>query len=212
MQKNSIQNDLVLLKTNWRLCISANLIAAIAYLLFIPLMRGISNLDAVQSAECLEQSAALTGILLLVPLSSPEQNRAVQDSVFIRKKSYASVLLLRICLALCALSALIVSFAGIMTGLNCVFPYWPYVFGTIATALILGGCGLLASAVAGSTIAGYFLSCAYYMLGLFGGEKILGDFSLFSMGSGDFTAKYLLTAAGAFCLFLSVLSQKLRGR
>lgn len=62
MQRISIKNAWGICKINFVLAVRNNLFLAAAYLMVLPLLRGIANLDMVRSAECLEQAAILTGI------------------------------------------------------------------------------------------------------------------------------------------------------
>lgn len=79
MQRISTANVMDIFKINFGLSLKNNLFLAICYLSIIPIMRGIANLNAARSAECLEQSVILIGIFLIVPLNAPEQPKAVQE-------------------------------------------------------------------------------------------------------------------------------------
>ena len=207
-----MKNVFPLLKANWDLSIRLNLLLAIAYLLFVPIIRGIANLDAVHSAECLEQAVAFIGVFLFVPLTGPEQSKDVQEVVFSKKKSYVTVLLMRLVIAICSLIVLILIFASAMTLLSCSFPFYKYVFGTLASALVLGSCGFLTAALSNSMIAGYLTSAGYFMLNMLGGIETSSKLSLFSMSDGIFDVKYWLTAIGCLCILLVMLYEKLHKR
>lgn len=185
---------------------------SISYLFLVPAIRGISNLDAVHSAECLEQSAALIGIFLLVPLVGPEQNTKIQEIIFSKKKSYVSVLLLRLCMACCCLLMLISLFSAVMIMRGCSFPFVKYVFGTLASAFALGGVGFLAAVCTNNVIAGYFVSAGYFTLNILGGISKNSRLSLFSMSNGIFTAKYYLLAISVLCCFVGVIYQRVYKR
>lgn len=64
-----------------------SLLLAVAYILFIPVIRGISNLDNIHSADVLGQSLALIGILLLIPITKQELEVVVKRS-FIQKHGH----------------------------------------------------------------------------------------------------------------------------
>ena len=99
---------------NFILAVRTNLLLAAAYLLTIPLLRGIANLDMVHSAECLEQSVILIGIFLIVPLNVPEQSKAIQEVVCTRKIPHWKILSLRLAMSTLFLILLVCLFAGIM--------------------------------------------------------------------------------------------------
>ena len=153
-----------ILKINFHLSIRNHLLLAILYLLFVPVLRWIENLDAARSAECLEQSVSLIGILLLVPLRAPEQPRAIRDAAFTRKITGHTILLLRFAEALVLLAVLTAVFAGIMKMNGCTFPYVEYVFETVLKEIAVGGIGFLTAVRGNSSAAGYLAAAGLEMM------------------------------------------------
>ena len=153
-----------ILKVNFHLAIRTNLLVAVAYLLMIPLLRGIANLDRVHSAECLEQSVILVGIFLIVPLNRPEQPKAIQEVVYTKKISRWKILFLRFTTSTLLLIMLICLFCGIMIWKNCTFPFVTYAARTVIRATVLGSLGLAVSILSNSVIIGYLVSAAYFLL------------------------------------------------
>ena len=153
-----------ILKVNFHLAIRTNLLVVIAYLLTIPLVRGIANLDRIHSAECLEQSVILVGIFLIVPLNRPEQSKAIQEIVYTKKISHWKILLLRFATATLLLIMLICLFCGIMIWKNCTFPFVAYAARTVVRATVLGSLGLAVSILSNSVIVGYLVSVGYFLL------------------------------------------------
>ncbi len=190
----STQNGLSLLRANFRLCTKINLILAVGYLFLIPVIRGISNLDEVHTAECLEQAVAFIGIFLLVPIVKPEQSNEIQEVVFSKKIFYSKILALRLTISFVVLLFLAIGFSWIMLVLNCKFPFWTYVVGTFISALALGSFGFFVSSLCNNVIAGYFTSAGYFILNLLGSITSTSKLSLFSMSNGIFDTKYWLLA------------------
>ena len=191
-----------ILKTNFHLAIQNNLLLAITYLLLIPVFRGIANLNSIYSAECLEQSVTLIGILLIVPLLAPEQNAAIREVLFTKPMSQWKILFTRVILSLITLIILTCTFAGIMIWNGCTFPYWNYVAGTIISELALGNIGFFTAVITHSTVTGYFISIGYFLLNFLGNISSQSIFYLFSMGAENYITKLWLT--GISILFLSV--------
>ena len=184
-----------ILKSNFRLSIRNNLSLAILYLLIIPVLRSIENLNEIYSAECLEQSVILIGILLIVPLHAAEQEAVIWDVVFTRKIPQWMVLLIRMITAIVMLVFLTGIFAEIMIVKNCTFPYMSYVVGTVISELALGSVGFFAAVLSNSVIAGYLVSIGYFLfnyLGNISDTNIFCLFCLFSMRTGDFITKVWL--------------------
>ncbi len=157
-----------ILKVNFHLAIRTNLLVSFAYLLTIPLLRGISNLDRAHSAECLEQSVILIGIFLIVPLNKPEQSKAIREVVYAKKISHWKILLLRFATSILLLTMMICLFCGIMIWKNCTFPFGAYAEETVRRAMALGSLGLAVSILSNSVMAGYLASAAYFLLNFVG--------------------------------------------
>lgn len=153
-----------ILNVNFHLAIRINLLVSFAYLLTIPLLRGISNLDRAHSAECLEQSVILIGIFLIVPLNKPEQSKAIREVVYAKKISHWKILLLRFATSILLLTIMICLFCGIMIWKNCTFPFGAYAAETVIRAMALGSLGLAVSILSNSVMAGYLASAAYFLL------------------------------------------------
>lgn len=174
---------LTILKINFNLAVQNNLILAVLYLLIIPIFRGISNLNAVHSAECLEQAVSFIGIFLIVPLAAPEQPKDIQEVIYVRQIPYTKILLARLIMSLAALFILIGGFAAIMLIQNCTFTFIHYVAGTTISAMALGSVGFLAAVVSNHFVIGYFVAVGYYLLNFLGSISSHNIFYLFSIES-----------------------------
>lgn len=113
MQRISITGALSIFKINFLLAVRTNLLLAAVYLVTIPLLRGIANLDMVHSAECREQSVILIGIILIIPLNVPEQSKAIQEVVYTRNISHWKILLLRFAMSTLLLIIMICLFSAL---------------------------------------------------------------------------------------------------
>lgn len=181
-----------ILKANFRLSIQNNLLLAVLYLLIVPVLRSIENLNEVYSAECLEQSVILIGIFLIPPLPAPEQSKAIQDVVCTKKIPHWKILLLRFIISMLLLILMVWLFSGIMVWKNCIFPFMPYVVGTVISAMALGSFGFAAAIFSNSVIVGYLASIGYFLLNSLGNVSEDSIFYLFSMGKGNYSTKVWL--------------------
>lgn len=197
-----------ILKTNFYLSIQNNLFLAFLYLLIVPVLRGIENLNEVYSAECLEQSVILIGILLIVPLHVAEQGAAIREVVFIRKIPQWIILLMRIIMAVIMLVFLTGVFAGIMMMKNCTFPYMSYVLGTVVSEIALGSIGFFTAVLSNSVIAGYLVSIGYFLFNYLGNITGTNVFCLFSMGTGDFITKVWLFGISILLITITLIYVK----
>lgn len=181
-----------ILKTNFQLSIQNNLLLAGLYLLIVPALRAIENLDEVHSAECLEQSVIIIGIILIVPMNVAEQGAAIREVVFTRKIPQWKVLFARILMAVVILVLLTGIFAEIMKMKNCTFPYMNYVTGTVISEIALGSIGFFAAVLSDSVVVGYLVSIGYFLINYLGNLSGAGIFCLFSMAAGNFMTKIWL--------------------
>ncbi len=201
-------NVLDIFKTNFGLSLRNNLLLAICYLLLIPIIRGTANLDAVRSAECLEQSVTLIGIFLIVPLNAPEQSKAIQEIIGTKKWPQWLILFVRLIMVLVTLIILTSIFAGIMKGNNCTFPVIPYVTGTIISELALGSVGFFISVLSNSVIAGYLTSMGYFLFNFLGDISSKSIFYLFSMGMGNYMEKLWLFLLSILLITIALICEK----
>ncbi len=81
-------------------------------------------MNEIYSAECLEQSVILIGIVLIVPVYAAEQESTIRDVVFTRKILQWMILLIRMITAIVMLVFLTGIFAEIMIVKNCTFPLY----------------------------------------------------------------------------------------
>lgn len=201
-------NVLDIFKTNFGLSLRNNLLLAICYLLLIPIIRGTANLDAVRSAECLEQSVTLIGIFLIVPLNTPEQSKAIQEIIGTKKLPQWLILFVRLIMALVTLIILTSIFAGIMKENNCTFPVIPYVTGIIISELALGSVGFFISVLSNSVIAGYLTSMGYFLFNFLGDISSKSIFYLFSMGMGNYMEKLWLFLLCILLITIALIYEK----
>lgn len=201
-------NVLDIFKTNFGLSLRNNLLLAICYLLLIPIIRGTASLDAVRSAECLEQSVTLIGIFLIVPLNAPEQSKAIQEIIGTKKWPQWLILFVRLIMVLVTLIILTSIFAGIMKGNNCTFPVIPYVTGTIISELALGSVGFFISVLSNSVIAGYLTSMGYFLFNFLGDISSKSIFYLFSMGMGNYMEKLWLFLLSILLITIALICEK----
>lgn len=197
-----------ILKANFRLSIRNNLSLAILYLLIIPVLRSIENLNEIYSAECLEQSVILIGILLIVPLHAAEHEAVIWDVVFTRKIPQWMVLLIRMITAIVMLVFLTGIFAEIMIVKNCTFPYMRYVVGTVISELALGSVGFFAAVLSNSVIVGYLVSIGYFLFNYLGNISDTNIFCLFSMRTGDFITKVWLFGISVLLITITLIYVK----
>ncbi len=152
------------LRLDFRLAYGGSLPLALLYLPVIPLIRGTANLDRIQSAQCLSQSVALLGVILLTPVTRQELSSGTKEMICPRVWTYRKTLLIRISCGFLLLSLLVTGFAWAMKKNNCSFPLGEFAAVTILYAGFLGALGLLLAQLGGHVIAGYLSALGYWSL------------------------------------------------
>lgn len=192
------------------MAIRNNICLAIICLMIIPVIRGIANLDTVHSAECLEQSVILIGIILIVPLAAPEQEKAIQEVVYAKNIPQWKILLLRFVIAVIIIALLVTIFVEIMIWNNCTFPFVTYVLGTTVSAMAIGLIGLIPAVLSNSVVVGYLVAVGYFLINLLGVVPKESIAYLFSMENGIFTTKIYLAGVSLFGIALVMMIVKRR--
>ncbi len=84
------------LKRDFLLAFKSSVILALLYLFCIPIIRGVKNLDSIQSAQCLEQSVSLIGIILFVPVTRWEHSLEIKELILSKPWTYAKTVFIRL--------------------------------------------------------------------------------------------------------------------
>ncbi|MCI8885147.1 MAG: hypothetical protein HFG87_04090 [Dorea sp.] len=186
-------------KVNLKHHIPLHVLICALMLLVSPLLMGVENLQAQDTAKVLEMYAALIGIILLTPVFLPEQDRDIRDLVYTKYVNGSAVYLVRILGNILLLAAMLGLYVGLLVYNKCEFPAGKYFCGTLTEMLFLGGLGLFFYGLCDNLVIGYMAPVVYYIAAMGGGEKYMKMFYPFSMARGNYGEKVWL-AAGAFVL------------
>lgn len=192
-------------KTQFKLFLFPNLVAAVLLMCLIPILFGIKNLDALASSFVLERFVSLIGIILITPVFLPEGDRNIAELVESKYTSVFVVYLMRLLPAVAAVFVIIGVFAKIMLLMDCVFDASMYTVGTFASAFILGAMGFTAYALTDNVVIGYMLPVGYFAINISSAPGELGNFYLFSLAYGSFEEKYWLMTTGASFIAIGFL-------
>lgn len=181
------QNFLTILGVNIRLNMKHTIFPAVVILVIIPFIYGISNLDGMKSADCLERMVILVGIPLFVSLIGIEQNENIWNMIMLRNFPYRILVLLRMLISMIYCLVLVLAFEMYMIACGSTFPIFSYMFRTVVGAMLLGNCGLLLSSITKSTVVGYLSAFCFYFVSQ---SNFLN--SLFHVVSGGVSIFHLL--------------------
>lgn len=134
----------------------------IAYLFIIPIIRGISNLNNIQSAEVLGQSLALVGAIILIPVTKRELETGIKEIIYTKSWSYMKSVSIRLICSILLTAFMILVVAFVMKTYHCVFPFWKYISVTVMYAVFMGLLALVFSQAGNSDVIGYLSVLGYW--------------------------------------------------
>ncbi|WP_289302224.1 hypothetical protein, partial [Sporofaciens musculi] len=179
-------------KVNLKYNIPLHILISALLLLASPLLIGVANLGAQDTAKVLEMYAALIGIVLLPPIFMPEQDHDIRDLVYTKYVNGAVVYLIRLFGNVLLLAVLLGLYVGMLKYQGCEFPVVKYFFGTLAQMLFMGGLGIFFYGLCDNLVIGYMVPIVYYIAAIGSGQKLLKMFYPFSMMLGSFKEKGVL--------------------
>lgn len=198
------------LKIDFPMVFRNNFLLTICLFFSIPIIRGISNLNSAQSAQCLAESVSLTGVLMLVPVLGLETESAIKELVSMKTWTYLRTVLLRICCSMTFLTLFIFTFTCVMKLQHCRFPLLEFTSASILYAEFLGFLELLALQITQSRVLGYLASSGYWTLCQLQVLKEESNFYFFPIINGELQRRKILALLilDFLMVFLLILSEK----
>lgn len=185
-------------KVNLKYHIPLHVLVCILLLAVSPLIMGVENLSAEDTAKVLERYAALIGIVMIPPVFLPEQDKNLRELVRAKYMGSVSVYLVRLLGNVILLAFLLGIYMLALYFGGCTFLAVKYFLGTLAEMLFFGSLGLCFYGAADSLVAGYMAPMVYYIAAVGSGTKYLKLLYPFSMSLGSYAEKY--------CLFVGALA------
>lgn len=187
-------------KVNLKYHVPLHFLVCVLLLAVSPLLMGVENLAAEDTAKVLERYVALTGIIMITPIFLPEQDKNLRELVRAKYVNSASVYLARLLGNVLLLMFLLGMYMFMLYNGGCSFPMVKYFLGTLAEMLFLGGLGVCFYGIADNLVAGYMAPMVYYIAAIGGGDKYLKLLYPFSMSAGSYTEKYCLFGAAVLLI------------
>lgn len=186
-----------------------HLLIALCFSLLAPVLMGMKGLDSVQVAQTLEMYVQLAGVILLVPIFMPDQDKNIRDLAKSKYMPVVKVHLIRLLESLAALVVVLGGFIIILYANNPVFSPFQYYFGILGSAVFLGALGIVAYSLSDNVAIAYMVPMVYYVCN-YSGDKYLQKFYLFSMAKGSFDEKVILGIAGIVLIGAGILYRQRR--
>lgn len=186
-----------------------HLLIALCFSLLAPVLMGMKGLDSVQVAQTLEMYVQLVGVILLVPIFIPDQDRNIRDLARSKYMPAFKVHLIRLMESLLLLLAVLGAFIIVLYFNNPVFSPIQYYLGVLGGAVFIGALGIMAYSLSDNMAIAYMVPMVYYVCN-YSGDKYLQKFYLFSMIKGSFDEKIVLGAAGIVLISAGILYRQRR--
>lgn len=200
-----VEKYLNILKVNLKFHLAPHMLVALALCIISPLVMGVRNLDLFNTAKILEMYISLLGIILLIPVFLPDQDKDIRQLIQSKPEPMWMIHILRTLEAFLVLMVLIMGFLVFLVKGNCTFPFWDYVYGVMANCIFLGGMGVMVYAVIDNIPVAYMVPILYYILCYGGGKNYLGHFYLFSMLGGSVEDKIYLLVSGIVMIVIGLV-------
>lgn len=173
-------------KINLKHNVPLHVLVCIVILGLSPLLMGVSNLEAQDTAKVLEMYTALIGIVMLTPIFLPEQPMEIRELTSSKYMKSASVYLIRFIGNGLILAVFLTIYIIMLKNNNCEFPVVRYFLGTYVEMLFMGGLGLFCYGLCDNLVIGYMIPILYYITAMGSGNKFLKLFYPFSMVTGSY--------------------------
>lgn len=174
---------------------------AIALCLLAPVVFGLNNLDRQMAVFPLEQIIILTGVVIMVPIFLPEQERTVFDVMYTKQTAPVYVYAVRAVYSTVTVFLIPAVFTWGMYLLRSEVSINHYL-GTVSSALFLGGIGALTFAITNNIAASYMLPVIYYVVCMV--WTGLKAFDVMMMSHGIINGKPYQMAAGVLLMAAAV--------
>ena len=186
------------------------LLLSIIVMLLTPVLFGTTNLDRRACAVPLEMLIATIGMILLVPIFQPEQNREIEDIVGSKYVDIFYVYLIRVVYSIIGIVLMVLMFSDFLFIRGCEINA-ELMFGTIADAMFLGAIGLFVAAVTNNLTVAFMIPILYYLLNMTLQSK-LGHWNLFAMIKGEYKPNVWLLTTSVILIMISIVVKRVIDR
>lgn len=183
--------------------------SALGVFILTLLMFNMTALQSIEAARPIEFLLCFIGVMLLVPIFLPEQDKNIRDVICSKKINYFNILLVRILYSVVAMIILIAFFVVLMKVCESHVTV-KHLVGGIASAWFLGAVGFAAAGITNNVTVGYMTAMIYYLAN-YGMKEKLGKFFLFPMsclGRFDESGWLILGAVALMGITLGICRRK----
>jgi len=157
------------------------------------------------AARICEQFVVIIGVVILVPIFTPEEDENIKETINAKSISPILVYIIRILISIILLISLIALFVNILIYFGGTFTSGRLIMGTFVSALFLGGLGLFVATLTENVSIGYMIPIVYFVFDIMTKGKYTKNLFLFSLMNNSIKEKYYLFLAAVVLIILSLL-------
>lgn len=193
IKSHSISAYMSTLKYNFKIILNLNFLAAIGFIILIPIIASLKLLDYRTVAKIGELYISIIGIILIPYLANIENKDNIKEVIYIRKKPYVKILLERIIIMMILIFLMILGLMVLAKIQGSSFNLWEITFGTWISAVFLGMLGFTIVNLIDNISSAYLVCFGYYFMEYVTKGRYTKELYLFSLIKGSFaTGKYKL--------------------
>ena len=173
-------------KKNLKIFLLPAALSALIVVICLLFITDLRNCSPAFAANICQKFFALTGILLLSPVFTPEQKDNTEETLLAKVIPLKIVYMIRLVSALATLALFTAGFLGLLVILGGDIEFTRYFTHTYATALFLGSLGFAAAKFTGNIGVSYIVAFGFYIVQAFFPIEITRYFYLFTLRSDEY--------------------------
>lgn len=173
------------------------------------LLMGTENLIEPQTAKIVEVYLSLFGVIMIIPVFTPDLNNDIKDLIYSKKTSVFLLHIIRTLQSLLIVALLGSIFLLYLKAGKCTFDFGKMFYTLMANAIFLGGMGMMVFSITDHLVFAYMIPLVYYEANFGMGKDKLGKFCLFTMQGGSITEKHYLIVTGFVMIVVSIFIRHL---
>ena len=192
----------IILKNLW-LAYRLPFLAGVMLLILTFMLFPAAGLTATEAGKPIEMMISFVGIVMMIAVFIPEQDKALKEVVACRKIGLEAIQFIRMILSVFFIVFLVAAYCVYLKANECQISLY-MVWGGISSAFFLGSISFCVAGISGNSINGILAGMVYYICN-YGLKKQLGVFHLFRMSMGIYSGKTWIFIAGVLLIMITFM-------
>ncbi|MBP1045994.1 hypothetical protein I6N96_06845 [Enterococcus sp. BWM-S5] len=180
------------------------MLGGVLFLLLLPSIVSLENLDMFQSAKVLEYWYSLIGLLLLFPLYLPDNEEEALAIIRSKRTSYSWIVCVRLIIESVYAVFLLILLLIMMKHGHSTFSVAYFLIRGSGAAFFLGGLSALVFAVVRHPVPSLLVPFFYYLVNMMNKEEYFGYVDLFSVAQNSWLSGLTQLLTGCLLFWISI--------